>query len=196
MTAQIDDIFNYEGATYSVAGISNRGLFTPEIFDLTPTSRSSSCWRGYQVTYAIVDNHLVVASLYINLIEAGSTEFKRQEGPIINNISPIGPNSRYDFFNNYYEGLNHQLAYSGGLLLGGDFLREFYVHMGFHPAWKYRQVIELVFDKGILVRQFNRSEKMADIREKLSSGKDENYAGMPSSEEIREFVERAFDRSY
>lgn len=39
---------------------------------------------------------------------------------------------------------------SGGLLLGEGFIQELYVHMGFHPAWKYLHVIELIFEGGQL----------------------------------------------
>ncbi len=72
-----------------------------------------------------------------------------------------------------------------------------YVHMGFHPAWKYKRVVELVFDAGVLKQEFDRSERMAEIREMVSKSlKKESSSETPPEEEIKKFVERAFDRSY
>jgi hypothetical protein len=69
--------------------------------------------------------------------------------------------------------------------------------MGFHPAWKYKTVIELIFDAGVLKEEFDRSERMAEIREMVSkSRKKESSSEMPSEAEIKQFVERAFNRRY
>jgi hypothetical protein len=41
------------------------------------------------------------------------------------------------------------------------FIAELYVHMGHHPAWKYTQVLELIFDDGCVAALNDRSELMA-----------------------------------
>ena len=39
--------------------------------------------------------------------------------------------------------------------------------MGFHPAWKYEEVHELVFESGILESESDLSSRMAEIRDKV-----------------------------
>ena len=84
-----------------------------------------------------------------------------------------------------------------GLLIAADFIRDLYVHMGFHPAWKYEVVLELIFEHGRLTREFERSDEMAEIRSRFLTSRGRYDAEtMPSREEIEKFVERAFDRRY
>jgi hypothetical protein len=196
MTAQINDGFRYQGAEYSVAGISDGPLLDPAWFGLTPTMASTACHRGYRAVYALSGSQLVLDALDVKLIENYETR-QRQEGPAINEVRPTGPQRSHDMFNNHYQGLDYRLDYTGGLLLAKGFIRELYVHMGFHPAWKYEDVVELVFEGGFLTAESDRSEKMADIRrvilESRKSGKPDRT---PNEEEIRAFVEDAFDRTY
>jgi hypothetical protein len=158
---------------------------------------STACWRGYQAIFAVLDSRLVLETLHLNLLEGDPKAFRRVQGPTINGVTPTGSAEEFDFFNNHYEGLNYHLEYSGGVLLADGFIRDLYVHMGFHPPWKYETVIELVFENGVLRNEFDRSERMAEVRQLiLDSPKDDADRRMPSKDEIREFVERAFDRSY
>lgn len=197
MTAQINDTFRHGDKNYSVAGISEGELFDPAILDLKPSMASTACWRGYQVLYSVLDRHLVVADLHVNLLEEDDESYLRKEGPPINGVVPTGPDEEFDFFNNHYEGVNYHLEYTGGLLLADGFIEQLYVHMGFHPAWKYQSVIELIFENGVLVDEFDRSERMAEIREMIvESRAGEEVREMPTEDEIRVFVERAFDRKY
>ena len=68
--------------------------------------------------------------------------------------------------------------------------------MGFHPAWKYENVVELVFENGMRAGEFNRSDRMAEIREMVVNSDNESSGSTPTEDEIRQFVERAFDRTY
>jgi hypothetical protein len=196
MTAQINDTFRYGGTTYSVAGISEGELFDPAVLHLEPVAACTACWRGYQVMYAVLETHLVVADLHVNLMEDGEG-YRRKPGPTINGVTPDGSREKFDFFNNHYVGVNYHLEYSGGLLLADGFIRDLYVHMGFHPAWKYERVLELLFENGVLVQEFDRSEAMAEVRRMFLESRNEGESGkMPTKDRIREFVERAFDRTY
>ncbi len=196
MTAQINDTFRYRQREYSVAGISEGELFDPSLLDLKPAGTCSACWRGYQAVFALFDARLVLDALHVNLLKSGEG-YEREEGPPINGVKPGEPRGEYDLFNNHYEGLQYHLEYTGGLLLADGFIKELYVHMGFHPAWKYEKVVELIFDAGILKQEFERSEQMAEIRQRFLGSRAENDSdGMPTEYKIAMFVERAFDRSY
>ncbi len=199
MTAQINDTFRYHAKEYAVAGISEGELFDISILELEPSMASTACWRGYQAQFTVVQSHLVLDTLHVNLLRPGEgkNRYEREAGPVINGVTPSPSSRDLDFFNNHYQGLSYHIEYSGGLLLADGFIQSLYVHMGFHPAWKYETVIELIFDGGVLTGEFDRSERMAEIRESISQswGK-ENSSRMPSDDEIKQFVERAFDRRY
>lgn len=199
MTAQMNDTFRFRKHEYAVAGISEGELFDPSLLDLEPVGTCSACWRGYHAVFAVLDSRLVLDTLRVNLLcrTEGKAGYDRVEGPVINGVVPTPPKRGLSFFNNDYVGLKYHLEYSGGLLLAEGFIESLYVHMGFHPAWKYKTVIELVFEAGVLKQEYDRSERMAEIREIVnSSRKNESSGDMPSKEEIKQFVERAFDRSY
>jgi hypothetical protein len=197
MTAQINDRFRHCGAEYSLAGISEGELFDPSILDLKPAMASTACWRGYQAIFAVLDSRLVLDTLHVNLPEGEREECRSVQGPAINGVAPTGSREGFDFFNNHYEGLDYYLEYSGGLLIADGFIYDLYVHMGFHPPWKYKTVIELVFEDGVLRKEFDRSERMAKVRQlMLDFPKDDGDRRIPNRDEIQQFVERAFDRSY
>jgi hypothetical protein len=189
-------MFRYRGREYTLAGISEGELFDPSLLDLEPAGTCTACWRGYQAVFGLAGSRLVLDALHVNLLAPGEG-YERQEGPTINGVKPIGPRVEHDWFNNHYEGLNYHLEYGGGLLLADGFIRELYVHMGFHPAWKYETVIELIFEAGVLQQEFDRSERMAEIRRTVMESRPEHDPDRtPTREEIARFVERAFDRSY
>lgn len=199
MTAQINDTFRHRKKTYSVAGISEGELFDISVLDLKPAMASTACWRGYQAVFAVARSRLVLDTLHVNLIRAGEGERRRERepGPVINGVEPSPARRKYDFFNNHYKRLDYHLEYTGGVLLADGFIQNLYVHMGFHPAWKYETVIELIFDAGILKQEYDRSDRMAEVREMFIRSRDESPSeGMPTKDEIRTFVGRAFDRRY
>lgn len=195
MTAQFDDLFRYHRGDYSVAGISAGELFDPALLDLKPQGTCSACWRGYVATFGVAKRRLVLQALDVNLLNPQT--FDVTEGPAINGVSPVVDHTESKLFNNSYSRLDYHLEYSGGLLLAQGFIRELYVHMGFHPPWKYERVIELTFEGGILQQEFDRSERMAEIREMICHRTNEETAGdLPDDADLRTFIERAFDRSY
>lgn len=200
MTAQINDIFHYQGVDYSIAGISEDEFFNPQIFKLRLSAPSSSCWRGYQLKFKVEDSLLILDTLLVNLAK---DDYKSIEGPVINGVKPFlykrGDKEvgwQYDsLFNNHYLNLNYHVKYSGGLLLADGFIPDLYVHMGFHPAWKYENVWELIIDNGILINEYDRSEDMAEIRKKYIELKNK-YELDNNLEELRNFLIDSFDRRY
>ena len=55
------------------------------------------------------------------------------------------------------------MGFTGGLLVGKGFISRLYVHMGFHPAWKYETVHESTFCGGKLSERRDLSEAMASL---------------------------------
>lgn len=66
--------------------------------------------------------------------------------------------------------------------------------MGFHPAWKYKEVHELTFEEGKLVKSQNFSKQMQKIRDQMKARKNEGKE--PTQAEIEKWIESTFDQRY
>lgn len=122
LTAQIPDLFRYQGQDFSIAGISEGELFNPDSLDLKPVGVCTACWRGYQAIYAIAESRLVLQELNINL--ADDRGFHVDElGPPINGVMPFEPPGKHKLFRNAYKELLYQLPYTGGVLIADGLSR-------------------------------------------------------------------------
>jgi hypothetical protein len=171
MTAQISDLCILNQREFALVGVKGQPLFEPAAFGMRPVGFSTNCWRGYQCTYSADVPQLELLKLGINLqtVEkrGRKNEYLTQVGPAINGVlpDPKSTTDKHSLFNNYYANLHLPIAFSGGLLLGSDFIRDLYVHMGFHPAWKYTTVFEIVCQQGQIVERRDVSARVAEIRE-------------------------------
>jgi hypothetical protein len=157
MTAQMTDSCLMEDQHFSIVGLNGSELFDPHVHEMNPLPRITSCWRGYVCTYKTLHNKLLLSELKINL---------GQPGPVLNDVSPVfEPKSTFD---NIYGELNLSMGFTGGILIAYGFLRELYVHMGFHPAWKYETVFELNFSQGNMIERRDISQQMAELRHKMT----------------------------
>lgn len=192
MTAQINDTVFHRKIDYSLAGISGEGLFDPEQHDFK-LSRTfcSACWRGYVADYSILDGQLLLTGLRIvpgakYKSEAWLEESQRE-------FLGMKPQKKTSLFW-VYGPLQVPVPFTGGLLLADGFISELYVHMGFHPAWKYERVREVVLDKGVVVEDEDHSAEMIELRSKITA-KDLPPHSL-DKKEIGDWVERCFSRNY
>lgn len=201
MTAQVSDKVNFEECVYAIAAICGGDLFSPSQIGVKPIATSSASWRGFHCEYLVEGDRLLLSQLVIGL-DAGDVKLGRirifEKTP-----EPCGftgrKNSEHDLGihpRNYLIGnLREPIPFSGGLLLGHDFIRELYVHMGFHPAYKFRKVIELILEDGRMTHAFDRSEEAAMIRARLDK-LDINGADHRPTRDIQQFIEDAFSLDY
>ncbi|MFW6163890.1 MAG: hypothetical protein ACODAJ_14055 [Planctomycetota bacterium] len=192
MTAQAHDLVTWHGEAYDLCGANGDGLFDPVAHGLTPAPMCTACWRGYVCHYAVEEGCLILDDL---MVTNAKTPAGREPvlGPAIRGVEPEPEGE--SFFNCVYRGVGLPVAYSGGMLLGRGFIRELYVHMGFHPAWKFERVVELVFADGRLERHRDLSDRMREVRETLSDdplgpGADASMA------EVRKWIEATFSLYY
>jgi hypothetical protein len=169
MTAQAHDSFRYLGEDFSIVGISGKGLFQPQDHGLKPVATSTACWRGFQCTYVLVDDRLRLSTVYVGLDPDATALAKLGKGPELGGALPRHSRQMSALGSWFYKDPAVELRYCGGLLLGADFISELYVHMGFHPAWKYRRVHELLFESGRLTKAVDRSEFMSQVRDRMSA---------------------------
>jgi hypothetical protein len=89
--------------------------------------------------------------------------------------------------------LDHPVPFSGGLLVGDGFIEDLYVHMGFHPAWKFTHVRELIFDAGQLKELRRLDAEMAQFR----SAATDVYASPDAADDLIDtWIETTFPRGY
>lgn len=82
-------------------------------------------------------------------------------------IDPNDPHTRkdlYSFFEFIYDEIGLEIDFTGRILIAQDFIRELYVHAGFHPAWKFETVLELIFWKGRLLVTHDVSGRISSLR--------------------------------
>jgi hypothetical protein len=200
MTAQVADIVFYRGKPYSLAGVSGqKELYEPKTYGMKPVGICTACWRGYQCEYAVDHEKLILRNLAINLDLTATMAGISHAVPIsateLFGVSPVANSNKDRWFQFEYKGMTGPIPYSGGLLIADDFIRELYVHMGFHPAWKYREVHELIFEQGKLESAADRSEQMAQLREgvkreSLELGRDAKRT------DIEAWVDKSFSLKY
>lgn len=190
MTAQFSDSVNYKNEEFAIAGMRGDGLFSPRNFGLEPQPISTACWRGFVCWYQLQSEILQLQKLWIR-IEQPLEDTRKAIGPTLLGVRPKYVESDGCLA---YENLNYPVAFSGGLLIGRDFISELYVHMGFHPAWKFCHVHELLFEDGVLLVARDLTSEMEHVRAKVSTRSlQPKNAG---KETMQKWVEKCFSLDY
>lgn len=184
MTAQIPDILLLQDQTFSLVGVNGSGLFDPLQYNMQPLPRITSCWRGFVCTYKTLSNKFLLDALQVNL---------QHEGPAIDAIKPVF--SRQGTFDNTYSFLDLPVDFTGGILAAREFRQGLYVHMGFHPAWKYKYVFELVISHGYVLETRDVSERMQEIRHAMIKSPLEPGADA-TREQIEAWIASTFKLNY
>ncbi len=166
MTAQFSDTVHYREKPYDLAGTSGGSLFEPGPHGLFAQGTCTACWRGFLCEYAVVEKRLVLQTLNINI----NPDFEGGAAPTLNGVGASRPQEKFALFTHIYPDVGLTIPFTGGLLLATDFIQDLYVHMGYHPAWKYREVMELSFHEGTLERANDVSVKMEEIRAQQGPG--------------------------
>jgi hypothetical protein len=209
MTAQINDVVLYRGREHDLAGISGTGFFDPAEHGLQPHGFSTACWRGFHCTYEVAEQSLFLTRLNIGLSLDDRAALEAGGGPRLFGRAPRRYTIRghsvnvhtgetktsWDSSDFLVDGFRELIPFTGGLLLGAGFISRMYVHMGFHPPYKYRVVHELIFESGRLVEECDRSEQMAELRRRAKP-RSKSPASESSRAEISQWVAECFNRDY
>jgi hypothetical protein len=174
MTAQIPDTIRFEYRDYYITGVRGRGLYHPIENGLEPRPHTTACWRGFACEYEIVDGQLLLMTLHINVDEPPD--------PFLG--VPLSPSSEGISFPAEYRDLAREVPFSGEILAGDGFIWELYVHMGFHPAWKFERVQHFTFEQGLLTAQRDRSAEAAAFRKKVAKKPELALADIPGTFEL------------
>ena len=207
MTAQIQDCYKHRRKEYSLVAKQGQICFKPEEYGLKPMAVCTACWRGYWCEYNVNSKGLFLKNLYIftddnkyppiNGVNVSEIEYDDciqctigEDGEWIRKKAKTEKHMGH----REYKNLNIPIKYTGKLLLGNDFLREYYIHMGFQQGWAYRELLEFEFKEGKLVQKNDYSEAAEKMRKKLDeSGIDPSH---PEGDDIPLFVENSFSQDY
>jgi hypothetical protein len=188
MTAQIPDLVMFNGIAYTLAAIDGHGLFDPDDHGLQVVPTSTANYRGYQAHYAVRDGRLLLTALHdVGLSDA-------VEGTSPDTLPRVaGRTPTWQGYSLAYDDLDLEVPFSGGLLIGDGFIDELYVHMGFHPAWKFRRVHELIIIDGRVIRTHDRSDEIAAVRETMAARDRPDPADRDG---LKSWIARTFERDY
>jgi hypothetical protein len=167
MTAQANDSVTYRDELFSLVGWEGPALFEPAEHGLHPVAISTGNWLGYLCSYVVSEGWLKLDRVTLGLSAEAQKALARGAAPALFGVLPVAGEGGYSA---EYCGLAHVVPYSGVLTLGADFVWDMYVHMGYHPPWKYRRVYDLKFAAGRLVDEQDRSADMARMREAEAHG--------------------------
>ena len=204
MTAQIGDIYNYDNNDYRIVALSSVMLFKPQDYGMEPHGSCTACWRGYWCEYDVSNDELFLKNLYfhnednnypsLNGVEASPKEFIEVEGRrgLRKKLEKFTIPAHYG--HRVYRDVNLSIPYTGKILLGDGFIREYYIHMGFQRAWAYEKLIELVFEEGILL-ECNDYSHIAKQQREIMKEQGVNPQS-PKISDLEKFVEDSFSLDY
>ncbi|RME52916.1 MAG: hypothetical protein D6795_06145 [Deltaproteobacteria bacterium] len=147
----------FRGKTYLLIGVNGPRPFDPAREGLAPIRLSQTQWRGYQCVYRVEGGKLLLDQLHIatRAIDRELFGVKPKDGGLL--------------FTATYTGLGRELPFSGTMLIGRGSVSSPYTHLASHPAWRFAEVHELLFEAGILVRAEERTERIDEIRRRIAS---------------------------
>ncbi len=187
MTAQIGDTFKYESYEYRIVAISEPLQFRPQDYGIQPKGVCSACWKGYWCEYNISEKGIILENFYVNSYN--------DYYPEVNGVQPLrGQENQYFHYMGHhcYKGINIKINYTGKIVVGKDFLSDYYIHMGYQRAWAYETLKELVFEEGALVEVIDHSAMADMLRAKIQ---EDPEFGFKLHSNIPQFVEDSFDLS-
>lgn len=192
VTAQISDTVKSAGEELQIAGISSPPLFEPSAYGLKPSTIGSACWRGYVCGFVVEGGQLRLQRLLLGRkSKVGERELTVGDELLGGAVGEATKSWERGCL--LLDGLDYPVSYTGGLLVGDGFVSATYVHMGFHPAWKFERVVELIFEAGNLTDRIDRSEEMRALRERIAAGEQSDPDGKRGS---RKWIERTFSLDY
>ena len=166
MTQQIHDYLTVDKHTYLIVGVKGIRYFKPTTYGLRPAVISSACWRGFFCGFQVKTSWLRLDDLYMGHRVKAREDAAASPPPDLFGVVPRWDRKEECW---WYRRLDHVVPYSGGLLVADGLLRTGYINMGFHPAFKFTTVRELLFKQGRLVETIDHSGQMQLVREELAA---------------------------
>jgi hypothetical protein len=158
MTAQIQDRVFFNRGEYILCGTKGEGLTTPAQFGMQTAMISTACYRGYHLTYRVIDDTLSLTEMVVRTPD--------DVYPTLNGVEAVFDK---EWHVARYTGLQIKTAFTGCLLIANNFIGPLYAHTGFQKPTSYRNVIELRFQHGEMQQAVDCSEQIGQMRVNMLS---------------------------
>ena len=182
MSGQIADVYKYKNKSYHIIDSNPYTVFDPREYGLKPdTDCYSACWRGYYSKFSIVEKRLFLNKLYI--------ETEDGKYPPVAEVQVKFPNE-VDYFTVFsvYEDLSLFVPHTGKMLVGDEFLQEYYIHMGHQRIWAYQDVKEFVFKDGFLTEVNDLSSLAKKLRDESVNKSDLTFCKYRDMEAMKPYL--------
>ena len=170
MSSQQPDTVTFEGESYELIGLHGDGLFDPGAFGIQTVAPHTGCWRGFIAGYEVRARRLHLRSLSI---------WSQRPVPPLFGVASSWSDvddgvARHLFDPSEYTFEDAPISFTGGLLVGREFVGRGHSTMGSDPPWLYAAVHDLTFEDGWLVDSIDRSAEMATARARASREGDDD----------------------
>jgi hypothetical protein len=166
MTAQIPDTFLFKDEAYSLIGMTEGNLASPEQFGMQPQMIHTACRRGFFATYEITEKALFLRKLTV----------KERTG---NYQSIGGIKPKHEEYQATYHGLSEVIPFTGKIRLAKDFIKELYIHMGYQKPTAFKTVFDITLNEGVVEEIKNRSKEMEQKRGAFKKHYESSGLGRP-----------------
>jgi|LSQX01.3.fsa_nt_gb hypothetical protein len=151
MTAQISDTFIFKDKEYSLIGMTEGDLASPEQFGMEPEMLHTACYRGFYAMYELTEEALYLRELTL----------RERSGRYLP-IGKIQPEKKD--YQATYHGLSEVIPFTGKIRLAKDFIEELYIHMGYQKPTAFKTVLDITLKEGRVVEIKDRSQEMKQKR--------------------------------
>jgi hypothetical protein len=213
MTNQRPDWIEYRRQTWDIAGATPVQPFSVYEHGIATQFISTACWKGYSYLLKIDNNKLILSNFTVSLAE----EMLSPEGlpPDILGVAPVSNDIFIDRIiifgfqiwkgrrcKNPFETLftyfpSMALSFTGGLLLGREPCLSW---SGTPRAYHFKQVIEIIFDNGVIVRHHDHSKCMENFRqidlEWYYTSVDKDHDNRDKIRSYRHAIHEAFNKCF
>lgn len=178
------NIVIYKEEEYELLLQEKEGMFHPEVFGMAPIWMQSKEF-SYMSTYEIKEYQLYLDSFMVHTDSSY---------PVIQNVEAIMTEEENGKNYACYQNLSYQLNYTGAIVIAREFVKDYEIEDNF-PCFCYAHVIELIFEKGILVTTIAHDKAMVRIRKNLERGL-RTLRKAKDARCIRKFIKSSFVGKY
>ena len=172
-TGQISDTFIFKGNVYSLIGKTDGDIAHPKQFGMNPVMIHTACYRGFYASYELTDEAIILKELTLREKETNYLP-----------ITGVKPDIDTEKNRATYKGLNIKVNFTGKIRLAKDFIKQFYIHMGFQKPTAFKTVFDITVKEGSIVEIKDRSKEMekkrGEFKQRFESG------------ELRQSIEESF----
>jgi hypothetical protein len=145
----------------AIAGVDGDGLFHPSDWGIVPNMIDTSSWRGFGCRYRIDSGNLQLEAVGVGLRDEQQTEAAQGIGPILFGRVPEWNQAAHKWL---YDDLHQPMPFEGRMLVASNWLGPTGIGGGWPDIYEFESVLELVFEKGTLVRERDCAPAMRLIR--------------------------------